>query len=154
MTSPATGLLPPHPPVLLALPESQHVRRMSASLTAGGLVNPVRSASRADAALAYLYGAGPFADRARHPLPVVVVCDLGLPGADRFAVLRAVRGTPSLRGTPVIVVADGASDADIAAVDRLGAAGFLSRRVASCALVEVIRGLRMPWSVAAPATAS
>jgi CheY-like chemotaxis protein len=45
-----------------------------------------------DAAIAYLQGAGQYADRTKHPWPDVVVLDLKLPGRSGFEVLKWMQG--------------------------------------------------------------
>jgi CheY-like chemotaxis protein len=48
-------------------------------------------------ALRYLSGAGPFADRSRHPLPTHVLMDLKLPEKSGFEVLEWIRNGTALR---------------------------------------------------------
>jgi PAS domain S-box-containing protein len=60
-------------------------------------------------------------DRARTLRPEVVLCDLGLPGIDGFAVGRTLRRDPVLSGTKLIAVSGYAQPED---VERARGAGF------------------------------
>ena len=55
-------------------------------------------------AVAYLSGAGPYADRSRFPLPVFVLLDLKLPRKSGFEVLEWLRRQPAIRRVPVVVL--------------------------------------------------
>lgn len=140
------------PPVLVAEDDPTRVELVCRLLAEGGLVNPVTAVPSGTDAIAYLAGRGRFADRVTHPLPAVVVTRHRLPGADGLAVLRATRTDPDLGDLPVVVLSDAADDADVAEAHRLGAAAYLVEPVGLEALVDVIRGLGMPWSVHRPAS--
>jgi CheY-like chemotaxis protein len=53
-----------------------------------------------DKAVAYLGGQGPYADRGRHPLPVLILLDLKLPRRSGLEVLDWLRGRDGLRRLP------------------------------------------------------
>ncbi len=53
--------------------------------------------------------------------PEVVLCDIGLPGMDGYAIARAVRADPRLRSTYLVALSGYALEAD---VDRAAEAGF------------------------------
>jgi CheY-like chemotaxis protein len=56
---------------------------------------PVRFVYDGQAAVDYLKGTGPSADRAAHPLPALVFLDLKLPFVHGLEVLATIRGTPA-----------------------------------------------------------
>src|SRR4051794_41046782 len=70
--------------------------------------------------------------------PAVVLCDLGLPGLDGYAVARALRGTPATAGARLIAVTgDGSDDSR----DRAFASGFqyhFTKPADTAALLEVL----------------
>jgi PAS domain S-box-containing protein len=72
-----------------------------------------------EAAVAYTGPAG--VEAARREGPDVVVCDIGLPGMDGFAVARALRGCPETANTRLIAVTGYGQDGDR---ERALAAGF------------------------------
>lgn len=136
-----------HAPILVVGQSSDGLRRTRDDFISGGLVNPVVACDDAAHAEAYVLGHGEYAQRDIHPLPAVVVTELRLPAGSGTDVLRVVRGHLTLRRTPVVVVGGEPDSAEIAEVHRLGATAYLSQPVATQALLEVIRGLGMPWSI-------
>jgi DNA-binding NarL/FixJ family response regulator len=142
----------PLPPVLVVTHVETHAALVRDTLGAAGLANPVVSVSGAVAAAAYVAGRGRFRDRHRHPLPAVVVTDLRLGGSNAAEVLESLAAARA-GDLPVLVVGDDATDAEIEAVHQLGAAAYLARAVLGRALVDVIRGLGMRWSLAPVAAA-
>ncbi|MGI8965623.1 MAG: response regulator, partial [Limisphaerales bacterium] len=55
-------------------------------------------------ALAYLSGEAEYSDRARHPLPSLVLLDLKLPRKPGMEVLAWIRSHPELKRLPVVVL--------------------------------------------------
>jgi signal transduction histidine kinase/CheY-like chemotaxis protein len=60
-------------------------------------------------------------ERAKSFMPEVVLCDVGLPQMDGYAVARAIRGDPALQGALLIAVTGYAADTD---KERARSAGF------------------------------
>lgn len=140
------------PPILVAMPAGGPRDLVETTLAAGRLANPVVAVPDVAQASAYLAGHAPYAERVTHPLPAVVVADLHLPGSHRpggLEVLRGMRAT-ALRRIPVVVVGDEATDLEIHEAHRLGATAYLARPVLTRALLDVLRGLDVPWSLSAP----
>ncbi len=136
-----------YPSVLVVGQDSARLAATRTALAAGGLTNPVVSCNDAVDTAAYLLGRPPFADQAAHPQPAVVVTDLRLGRGTGLDVLRLLRSHLTLRGTPVVVLADGAEESEITAAQELGAAAFLSSTMACDVLLGVIRDTGVPWSV-------
>lgn len=134
-------------PVLVVGQAADAVRRTRDDFISGGLINPVTSCEDSQDSAAYVLGLGEYARRDVHPLPAVVVTELRLPLGSGLDVLRTVRSHLTLRSTPVIVIGGDPDDQEIAELHRAGATAYLSASVASCALLDVIRGLNMPWSI-------
>src|SRR5687767_5955728 len=89
-----------------------------------GMHNPIQVATDGQQAIDYLQGAGKFADRARYPLPCLVLLDLKLPYVMGLDVLKWIRQQPGL-ALVVLLLSASADDEDMAAAYRLGANGFL-----------------------------
>ncbi len=123
------------------------VRRTRDELLSGGLTNPVVACADGDEASTYLLGLGSHSRGDLHPLPAVVVTELRLRLGSGLEVLRTVRDHCALSRTPVIVVGGDPGDDELAELHRRGADAYLSRHVADHALLDVIRGLHLPWSI-------
>lgn len=137
----------PHPPVLLVEHDAEHAARTRRALAESGLVNPVHTSPTALDADAWLRALGPYADRAR---PALVVTEAFHPGALPLEALRTVTADPDLAGVPVVVLTSCADEGVMAAAYELGCAAYLLKPVGYAALVDVLRGLRMPWAVTGP----
>ena len=99
----------------------------------------VGQARDGDAAIDYLSGAGPFADRTRHPWPDLMVLDLKMPGRDGYDVLQWMSGrSPRPR---VAVFTASSLDTDKTRATELGADLFQSKSFEIDALNHFIRDL-------------
>jgi CheY-like chemotaxis protein len=76
-------------------------------------------------AIEYLEGKGPYADRAEHPLPCLVLLDLNMPGLSGIEVLKWIRTTPRVCTLPVVVLTSSNQDTDIHRAYVQGANGYL-----------------------------
>jgi CheY-like chemotaxis protein len=101
--------------------------------------------SDGDEAVAYLDGAGHFADRQRHPLPSLILLDLKLPKRPGLEVLRWIRERPGLASTPVVVLTSSTEDEDIQKAYARGANSYLQKPVAFNALVQLLGVLDIYW---------
>lgn len=111
------------------------------------LVNPVRIVRDGEEAINYLAGNGEFADRGRCPLPSLILLDLKLPKKSGLDVLEWMRGRPSLRRIPVIVLTSSRESEDIRKAYELGANSYLVKPLGFDNLLEVIQALRMYWVI-------
>ncbi|GEP36359.1 hypothetical protein NPS01_00220 [Nocardioides psychrotolerans] len=137
------------PPVLVASADPARAAALATALAAGGLANPVRTATSVRDAVDLLLG---IPGRTRDRVPVVVVTDHRFPDGSGVEVLRAARGHLQLRRTPVVVVGHDATEAELDEMHRLGVSAYLNVGVAAVALLDVVRRLPLPWSLApAPA---
>jgi CheY-like chemotaxis protein len=98
-----------------------------------------------DQAITYLRGAEQFADRARYPIPTLVLLDLKMPRVNGFDVLAWVRGDRLLRAMPVVVLSSSNHDADVRRAYDLGANSYLVKPVGFESLVEIARSLNQYW---------
>lgn len=97
----------------------QHVFKREA------IPNPLHTVKDGKAAMDYLAGRGPFADRTQHPLPGLVLLDLNLPYWSGFEVLTWLRQQESLRRLPVIIFSSSSRPDDIARAYDAGANGYM-----------------------------
>ena len=76
--------------------EANEVFLLQRAFAQAGIANPVQVASDGQMAIDYLNGSGRFADRARFPLPGLVLLDLKLPRRSGREVLEWIRTQPRL----------------------------------------------------------
>jgi CheY-like chemotaxis protein len=112
---------------------------------AAGITHPLRVVRDGQEAIDYLAGEGEFSDRARHPLPCLILLDLKLPRKDGFEVLEWVRQHPQARQLPVIVLTSSAREADVERACLLGANSFLVKPSELQERVELARLLKGYW---------
>ncbi len=96
-------------------------------------------------AVAYLAGEEPYADRARHPFPKLVLLDLKMPRMDGFQVLSAVRQRLGLTQLPIVVLTNSENPADIRRAYELGATSFFRKPDSLEGLDEMIHVLHAYW---------
>jgi CheY-like chemotaxis protein len=101
-----------------------------------------------DAAIDYLSGVGPYADRQQHPLPVLVLLDLKLPRRSGHEVLEWCRQQAGLRRLPVAVLTSSNHMGDVNRAYDLGANSYLVKPVASGAMLDLVKLLGLYWLVA------
>jgi CheY-like chemotaxis protein len=136
-----TGL----PVILLVEDNPDDVLLARRALKKAALPASMQVVEDGDEAVAYLDGSGRFGDRARHPLPALVLLDLKLPKRSGLEVLRWVRNQSGLDTTPVVVLTSSGEDEDIQKAYALGANSYLQKPVAFNALVQLLGVLELYW---------
>jgi CheY-like chemotaxis protein len=98
-----------------------------------------------EAAISYLSGEGPYADRSEHPLPALVFLDLKMPRKTGMEVLAWLRGQPGLMSLPVVVLTSSKHAIDIEEAYRLRANSYLIKPVRVEELVEMLKTAVTYW---------
>jgi CheY-like chemotaxis protein len=98
----------------------------------------------ADVAKAYLLGEGIYADRARYPLPQIIVLDLKMPRMDGFEFLKWIRQVKSFAAVPVLVFTASISREDKSRAIAEGANSFFIKPASFDALVKMVAGFGVP----------
>jgi CheY-like chemotaxis protein len=131
-------------PILQVEDDPNDIFLLRHAMQRAGAENPIQVATDGHQAIAYLRGAGKYADRARYPLPCLVLLDLNMPGMPGLDVLRWIRqqsGMPLI----VLILSTSAEDEDIAAAYRLGANGFLVKPAQASRLVDMATAIKDFW---------
>lgn len=128
-----------HPEIVVVDPDPTHRRDLAASIAAGRLTNPVAGVDGLAALPSRLV-----------ERPAAVLTASRLPDGSCLDVLDLV-GTYGA-GTPVVVLGDGDPERVIAAAHARGAAAYLSWPVAPAAVVGVLQGLELHWTLSATGT--
>lgn len=98
-------------------------------------------------AMALLNGEGSYADRARFPLPSLILLDLKMPRSTGIEILMWMRTVPELKGIPVVVLSGSARDEDLRQAYASGANAYLVKPLGFGGLVEMVRNLNRGWFV-------
>ena len=102
----------------------------------------VQTVSNGEEAVAYLKGEGICADRARFPLPTVMLLDLNMPKMNGFEVLSWVRRQVGLRRLFIIVFSASSRPEDVEQAFDLGANSYLVKPGTIAALIAQMCCLR------------
>lgn len=132
-------------PVLLVEDDEDDAFLICRAFRHAGLPNPVSHVEDGDEAVAYLSGEGEHADRARSPLPGLILLDLKLPRRSGLEVLAWIRAQPGIGRTPVVVLTSSRERSDVDRAFELGASGYLVKPVDADGLLGMIRKLADYW---------
>ena len=99
--------------ILLVEDNLPHAELVKRSLEAHEIANKIYHVSDGEAALAYLFRQGVYADPATSPRPHVVLLDLRLPKLSGMEVLKAIRASRELQTVPVVVLTTSTAERDV-----------------------------------------
>jgi CheY-like chemotaxis protein len=111
--------------ILLAEDRLDDIHLVKQAFLRAGIANPFYVVRNGEDALAYLEGSGKFADRARFPLPELLLLDLKMPRIDGFEVLKRIRPHQQLRQLRIVVLTSSQDIHDVNQAYQLGAHSFL-----------------------------
>ena len=97
------------------------------ALEKAGLEEPVLWVDDSEEAMAYLMGEKDYADRAKRPLPQIVLLDLRMPKVDGLEFLRRMKAQPHLERLMVVVVTGVRDSKLIAEAYHLGAHSYIAK---------------------------
>jgi CheY-like chemotaxis protein len=96
-------------------------------------------------AIDYLRGVDDYSDRARFPLPALILMDLKMPRMDGFEFLAWLRREPGLKLIPVVVFSSSNLPHDVRRAYELGANSFVVKVQDNTALPDTLRTLASYW---------
>lgn len=115
---------------------------LARAFEAEGLKEPLYAVRDGVEAIAWLAGDGYFEDRAKHPLPDLVLLDIQLQKVDGWGVLRWIRSHPPFTALPVIVFSSSCHERDLTDAYGLGANLFMVKPADPEGLRHIARFLR------------
>jgi CheY-like chemotaxis protein len=134
------------PGVVLLVEDSEHdVFFFRQCMKKAGVNFPLEVAVDGAAATDYLSGAAPYADRARHPLPRLILLDLKLPKKSGFEVLEWLRADAQVRDVRVIILTSSAEKPDIRLAYDLGAVLYIAKPIGMDALRDLVKAIAAYW---------
>jgi CheY-like chemotaxis protein len=87
--------------------------------------HPLQAVRNGEEAIAYLNGEGPYGDRKKFPLPIVMLLDLNMPKKNGYDVLAWVRAQPVLKRLAIIILTASMRREDVERAFNYGATSFL-----------------------------
>jgi two-component system, response regulator len=96
-------------------------------------------------ALEFIFGTGAYADRDLSEQPKVILLDLKLPKVDGLEVLRRIKGDPTTRAIPVVMLTSSREDRDVIEGYRLGVNSYIVKPVDFDQFTDAVRELGMYW---------
>jgi CheY-like chemotaxis protein len=128
--------------ILLAEDEDDEAFLLQRALKKAAIPNPVQRVKNGDEVIAYLSGAGPYADRAQYPQPIIVLLDLNMPKKSGFEVLEWIRRQPHLRSLAVDIFSGSGRNEDIDRALCLGSNLYLKKPITIHELDQLLHAYR------------
>ena len=115
------------------------------ALAESRLANDLRFVEDGEDLLDYLRRRGRYASAESSPRPGLILLDLNMPRKDGREALKEIKGDPSLRSIPIVVLTTSKAEEDIYRTYDLGVNSFITKPVTFDGLVGVMRGLGRYW---------
>lgn len=134
-----------HRPILLVEDDPNDVLLVQRAFRRGQIAAPLRVVQHITEAQEYLCGTGAYGDRAAHPLPILVLLDLKLPGGSGIELLAWIRAQAGFRYTPVIILSSSNERSDVDGAYEAGCNAYLVKPVAFDALQRLMGQFGRYW---------
>lgn len=132
--------------VLVVEDEPDHAALIQAAFSYRDFPCHVHVTGSSEEAMDYLMGRWPFDDRKRHPLPEVIILDLGLPGMNGLGFMRWLGSRPERwSSTPVIVFTANTDRAVAVQAYSLGAREVKVKPADFNELVDIVDSVLRRW---------
>jgi CheY-like chemotaxis protein len=135
-------------PILLVEDHEDDVELLQCVLKSAGVLNPIVVVTDGEEAIAYLQGAGDFADRAQFPLPGVLMLDLKMPRLGGFEVLGWLKNESEIKDLLVVVLSGYRQTWEVDRAYLLGAHAFLLKPCSVDDIRKLSRDFPPYWTVA------
>jgi len=103
--------------------------------------HPLREVRNGEEAIAYLQGEGPYANRDKFPLPIVMLLDLNMPKKNGYEVLTWVRAQTDLKRLAIYILTASLRDEDVERAFYFGATSYLAKPSNLATLAAMMRCL-------------
>ena len=131
--------------ILLAEDDENGILLVQRAFKEVHILNPLQVVRDGEEVIAYLKGAGQYANRADYPLPALLLLDLKMPRKNGFEVLQWIRSEPALLSLRVIVLTSSTELHDLNEAYRLGASSFLVKPQDFNDFITLFKSLHSYW---------
>ena len=132
---------------LIVVATEKEVVRVKKALSHAQLASRLPILWRGEQAVAYLEGRAPYADRARYPLPSLIILDRDLAELSGFKTLSWIRREPRFKALPVAVLSPSMGEADRAKATALGATWCFPKGTSPSDLAETLKKISLNWTL-------
>ncbi len=133
--------------ILLAEDEDNDVFFIKRTFEKAAISNPILRVRDGEEALAYLTGEGQFADRQRHPVPMLVLLDMRMPKISGLEVIARVRQEPALKTVSLVVLTFTKDSPDLECALKAGANGWLIKPVTVEGIMDMLNQTRLGFQI-------
>ena len=131
--------------VLLVEDSEEDILLLRRAFRNARIANPLMVVKDGEEAVKYFSGAGVYCDRARWPIPFLVLLDLQLPRLSGFEVLERIRSRPDLSEVIVVVLTGSDNILDMNKAHELGANSYLVKPGDFQQLAEMVKRIQGHW---------
>ena len=135
-------------PILIIDDEPEDARRLEELLKQLAVLNPIRCFINAIEAMAYISGQFIYSDRAKHPLPKIILLDLKMPGVDGFDFMKWLAAHQKLEDFLIFVITGLENVEIIRRAYQAGAKSFIQKPCCLHDLQNLIRAFPDHWFLA------
>lgn len=133
--------------VLIADDSETDIFFLLRAFAASGVQNSIHVCRNGEETLSYLQGTGKHSNRARFPIPKIVLLDLYMPRPDGFEILEWKGRQPELKETLFIALSNSDRLRDINRAYTLGASTFLSKPLQGEDVANLLAAFDQHWSL-------
>jgi CheY-like chemotaxis protein len=131
--------------ILLVEDDADDAMLIQRAMSKADLTAPIHRVEDGEAACNYLAGHGRYADRAKHPLPTLILLDIKLPRRSGLEVLRWVRASPALAKVVIVMLTSSREHKDIDEAYACGANSYLVKPISPAGMQDLIKTLGLYW---------
>jgi CheY-like chemotaxis protein len=133
--------------VLIAEDSEADIFFLLRAFAASQVKNPVHVVRTGSEVIQYLSGEGKCADRARYPIPSIILLDLKMPSTDGFEVLRRKQNRPEFKKILLVALSNFDGIKTINEAYSAGATTFLTKPLDGKDIQHLIEGFNDYWQL-------
>ena len=136
----------PKPNMILIADDDAEDRMLTKdALNEAHLINELQFVEDGEELMDFLNNRGKYEDKAKYPLPGLILLDLNMPKKDGREALKEIKADERLRRIPIVALTTSKAEEDILKTYNLGVSSFITKPVKFDGLVEVMRAVSKYW---------